>query len=135
MTAKVGIRDIVINFSMLDDYDFVEIEDKKIHKRKGMFISDKYVDEVKSILDKKISLQKQERLNEIMQYAGKFEIEERFNNLSAENSDFSIKNKTDLEDTLQCFCAKENNCNIFLTSDKKFIDCGIKIQNYKEFLS
>ena len=49
-------------------------------------------------------------------------------------TEFCIKNNTDLEDTLQCFCAKENNCTIFLTSDKKFIDCGIKIQTYSEFL-
>ena len=49
-------------------------------------------------------------------------------------TEYCIKNNTDLEDTLQCFCAKENNCNIFLTSDKKFIDCGIKIQTYSEFL-
>ncbi len=48
--------------------------------------------------------------------------------------EFSKNYNTDLEDTLQCFCAKENNCNIFLTSDKKFIDCGIKIQTYSEFL-
>ena len=43
MTAKVGIRDIVRNFSMLDKYDYIEIEDKKTHKIKGMFISDKYI--------------------------------------------------------------------------------------------
>ncbi len=47
--------------------------------------------------------------------------------------DFSLKHNSDLEDTLQCFCAKENGC-IFLTSDKKFIDCGVKIVTYEEFL-
>ena len=81
MTAKVGIRDIVRNFSMLENYDFVEIEDKKTHKRKGMFISEKYVDEVKSMLDRKISKEKQEKLDEIMKYAGKFEIDDRFKGL------------------------------------------------------
>ena len=49
-------------------------------------------------------------------------------------TNYCIKNNTDLEDTLQCFCAKNNNCDIFLTSDKKFIDCGIKILSYNEFL-
>ena len=48
--------------------------------------------------------------------------------------DFSLKNDLDLEDALQCFCAKENGCSLFLTSDKKFADCGIKIVNYDEFL-
>jgi len=47
--------------------------------------------------------------------------------------DFSLKNGCDLEDTLQCFCAKENGC-ILLTNDKMFIDCGIKVVNYKDFL-
>ena len=48
--------------------------------------------------------------------------------------DFSLKNDLDLEDTMQCFCAKENGCQIFLTNDKKFINCGIKILNYNQFL-
>jgi len=48
--------------------------------------------------------------------------------------EFSLKYKTDLEDTLQCFCAKANGCNIFLTNDKKFIDCGINILTYDKFL-
>ena len=48
--------------------------------------------------------------------------------------DFALENNLDLEDTLQCFCAKENGCSLFLTSDKKFVDCGIKIVNYDEFL-
>ena len=47
---------------------------------------------------------------------------------------YSLKYKSNLEDTLQCFCAKENSCAIFLTSDKSFINCGIKIVDYKEFL-
>jgi predicted nucleic acid-binding protein len=48
--------------------------------------------------------------------------------------DFALKNGLDLEDTLQCFCAKENGCDLFLTSDKKFVDCGVKIVTYKDFL-
>lgn len=40
----------------------------------------------------------------------------------------------DLEDTMQCLCAKENSCDIFITSDKKFIECGIKIVGYGENL-
>ncbi len=45
---------------------------------------------------------------------------------------FSILDKYDYN--LQCFCAKNSGCDIFLTSDKKFIDCGIKIVDYDEFL-
>ncbi len=50
-------------------------------------------------------------------------------------TDYCIKNNSDLEDTLQCFCAKNNSCDIFLTSDKKFINCGIEILDYDGFLN
>ena len=46
----------------------------------------------------------------------------------------SLKENLDLEDTLQCFCAKENGCGILITNDKKFYDCGISIYTTEEFL-
>jgi predicted nucleic acid-binding protein len=46
----------------------------------------------------------------------------------------ALENNLDLEDTLQCLCAKENECDVFITSDKKFYNCGVEIQNTKEFL-
>ncbi|MBC8494448.1 MAG: PIN domain-containing protein [Candidatus Thioglobus sp.] len=49
--------------------------------------------------------------------------------------DLSITNNLDLEDTLQCLCAKQNNCDALITSDKYFYDCGIKIQTADEFLN
>ncbi len=52
-----------------------------------------------------------------------------------ESIDFSIQNNSDLEDTLQCLCAKKHGCKIFITNDKKFIDCGIEILDYEQFLS
>ncbi len=45
----------------------------------------------------------------------------------------SIKDNLDLEDMLQCLCAKYNQCDILISSDKNFIDCGIKIVNYEQF--
>jgi len=43
------------------------------------------------------------------------------------------KNPTqDLEDTLQCLCAKRYDCKYIVTFDKNFIDCGIKVINYLE---
>ena len=47
---------------------------------------------------------------------------------------FTLENNTDLEDTLQCFCARYNGCDIFLTSDRRFVDCGIKSIDYRDFL-
>ena len=47
---------------------------------------------------------------------------------------FSLDNNSDLEDTLQCFCAKAYDCEYVITSDKKFADCGMEIVNYESFL-
>ena len=46
----------------------------------------------------------------------------------------SLEKNLDLEDMLQCLCAKENGCNTFITNDKKFYDCGISVYNANEFL-
>jgi predicted nucleic acid-binding protein len=46
----------------------------------------------------------------------------------------SLEENIDLEDTLQCLCAKENGCEVLVTNDKKFYNCGIKIMTAKEYL-
>ena len=40
----------------------------------------------------------------------------------------------DLEDTLQCLCAKKHNCTYIVTSDKGFIDCGVEVISYDDML-
>ena len=46
----------------------------------------------------------------------------------------ALRKEIDLEDTLQCLCAKENACDLLITNDKAFVNCGIKIVNYERFL-
>ena len=70
MTMTVGMRELSRNSNILDGYDYVDVEDKKTHEYKGLFVSPKYADELKEFLDKKISKRKQEELDEIMQFAG-----------------------------------------------------------------
>ncbi|CAA6808223.1 MAG: Putative nucleic acid-binding protein [uncultured Sulfurovum sp.] len=41
----------------------------------------------------------------------------------------------DLEDTLQCLCAKKHDCVYIITSDKGFVDCGVEVLNYDEMLN
>lgn len=48
--------------------------------------------------------------------------------------DLSIKQNLDLEDVLQCLCAKENNCDALITNDKHFHDCGLSIFTIEEFI-
>ena len=51
-----------------------------------------------------------------------------------EATQLSLKHGVDLEDTLQCLCAKENGCSVLITGDKRFVDCGIKVVDYEGFL-
>lgn len=44
---------------------------------------------------------------------------------------FCMKTGSDFEDTLQCFCANHHQCDL-VTSDKKFVDCGVKIWSYDD---
>jgi len=46
----------------------------------------------------------------------------------------SIEKNLDLEDLLQCLCAKENSCDVLITNDKKFFDCGVSIYTTENFL-
>jgi predicted nucleic acid-binding protein len=48
-------------------------------------------------------------------------------------TDLSLEKNLDLEDTLQCLCARENGCEVLITNDKTFSDCGIKIITLEEF--
>jgi predicted nucleic acid-binding protein len=46
----------------------------------------------------------------------------------------SLEKNLDLEDTLQCLCAKENGCEALITNDNKFYNCGISIYTIEDFL-
>lgn len=70
MTTTVGMRDLVRNSNILQDYDYVDIEDKKTHEYKGLLISPRYADEVKKLLERKILDEKQKELDEIMKFSG-----------------------------------------------------------------
>ena len=83
MTIKVGMRELARNSNILDGYDYVEVEDKKTHEYKGLFISPKYADEFKAFLEEKIAKDMQEKLDRIEEFAGKGRIHERFNNLTS----------------------------------------------------
>ncbi|KYJ86217.1 type II toxin-antitoxin system VapC family toxin [Sulfurovum riftiae] len=41
----------------------------------------------------------------------------------------------DFEDTIQCLCAKEMGCSYLITSDKFFVECGVKVVDVNTFLT
>lgn len=77
--TKTGIRDIARNINMLQEYDYIEVEDKKTHEYKGLFLSPKYAEEFKAYLQAKEIEEKLERFNK---YAGGGTIDPKYNNLS-----------------------------------------------------
>jgi hypothetical protein len=83
MTTMVGIRDLARNSNILDGYDYVEVEDKKTHEYKGLFVSPKYADEFKAFLQNKISKEHQKKLDRVMKFVGKNKVNERFNELTS----------------------------------------------------
>jgi len=70
MTKRLGVREIVRNFTILENYEYVEIEDKKTNSLKGLFVCVEFLDDVKKFLDEKIAMQKQKKLDALMPFVG-----------------------------------------------------------------
>ena len=83
MTTTIGIRELARSSAVLEQYDYVNIEDKKTHQRKGLIVSNQYADEVEQYLKKIIAKKHQQDINDIMQFAGTVKIHSRFNNLTS----------------------------------------------------
>ena len=47
VTTTIGVRDISRNMTSLQDYDYINIEDKKTKEFKGLLVSSKYADEIR----------------------------------------------------------------------------------------
>jgi len=91
MTTTVGIRELTRDLKLLEQYDYVDVEDKKTHEYKGLFISPKYAEEFKKYLEEKISKQNEKELSDIMQFAGILNGETQ--NLTAQEIKASKKDK------------------------------------------
>ena len=70
MTKMVGIRELVRDTSILDRYDMIEIEDKKTKKPKGLYVSQKYAEDVKKMIEQKEQEEQKRRKERFMRYAG-----------------------------------------------------------------
>ena len=70
MTTTMGIRELARSTKELSNYDYIEIEDKKSHKKRGLFVSQKYAKDIEKILKKRISKEKKIELDSIMKFAG-----------------------------------------------------------------
>ncbi len=89
----IGLRELARNTNILDEYDYVDVEDKKTHEYKGLFVSPKYAEEFKSFLEDKISKEQQEKLDRINKFAGRGEMYKKFDDLTS----IQIKEKKAIE--------------------------------------
>ncbi len=67
---KIGIRELTRNPNILIEHDYVDVEDKKTHEYKGVFVSANHADMVKAVIDKLNFKNQQKALDDILQYAG-----------------------------------------------------------------
>ena len=82
MTMRIGIRELTRNSSILDEADFIEIEDKKTKKLKGAFISEKYFEDVKKLIEAKEKEEKKRKFEKMLNLLDGLEIEDRFKDKS-----------------------------------------------------
>jgi len=83
MTKRMSIRDLTRSGSSLLEYDYIDIEDKKAHEYKGVFVPSRYADEVKAFIEKKIKKAQEESLAKLMEFAGSNTLKEEFQGLSS----------------------------------------------------
>jgi hypothetical protein len=93
MTTIVGIRDFARNINILQKYDYVDIEDKKTHEYKGLFLSPSYAKEFKEYLEQKSKKEKEDKLWRLKAYAGKGRIDEKYGYLSSKELKESVSLK------------------------------------------
>ena len=83
MTTTMSIRELTRNGNMFGKYDYIDIEDKKSHEYKGVFVSAAYAEEVKKFLEEKLAKEREAKLERIRKYAGRGSIHKRFEGLNA----------------------------------------------------
>ena len=83
MTARLGIREVARNLNALQQYDYVELEDKKSHKIKGLFVSEKYSDDVREYLEKRLKSEQKKKRERYRKWVGRGSVDPRFDNLTS----------------------------------------------------
>ncbi len=70
MITSMSIRDLTRKGKSLGDYDYIDIEDKKSHQYKGVFVSKKYAEEVKQLVNLRLKEDKKKHLQELLPFVG-----------------------------------------------------------------
>ncbi len=66
LTTTMSIRELSRNGDLMDQYDYIDIEDCKSHEYIGVFVSAKHADQVKEFLENHIETEKQKQPERII---------------------------------------------------------------------
>ena len=70
MVTTLSIRELTRSSNILMDYDYIDIEDRKSHTYKGVFVPDRYAVEVKEFIKEKLLREKQLRKKALLKFSG-----------------------------------------------------------------
>ena len=70
VATTLSIRDFTRSGKILQDFDYIDIEDRKSHQYKGVFVSEAWAEEVKVFLNEKIESERSEKTKKLMEFAG-----------------------------------------------------------------
>jgi hypothetical protein len=88
MTTSMSIRDLTRSSKNILDYDYIDIEDKKQNIYKGVFIPNRYANEVKKFLDETLKNQKKQEIETFKSFLDSFDgttENKNFSELKAQN--------------------------------------------------
>jgi len=68
--ASLSIRELTRSGKTLQEFDYIDIEDRKSHEYKGVFVPQSHAADVKEFLSKKLKRERQEKERQIMKFAG-----------------------------------------------------------------
>lgn len=70
MHTTMSIRDLGRSGPRLQEFDYIDLEDKKSHEPKGVFIPERYAAEVRNYMEEKLKARGEARVASVMAFAG-----------------------------------------------------------------
>jgi hypothetical protein len=70
MTTTLSIRELTRSGDLLAAYDYIDIEDRKSHQYKGVFVPERHAESVKDFLEHELLKDKQRKVEGLMKFSG-----------------------------------------------------------------
>jgi len=70
MHTTMSIRDLGRSGFRLQEFDYIDVEDKKSREPKGVFVPERYAAEVRNYLDQKLKARADAKVEAVMAFAG-----------------------------------------------------------------